>query len=52
MTLNIGAFVSEIGLAVCVRLELALLRLGIASLPIDVMLNCDDLVYAALALNG
>jgi hypothetical protein len=34
-----------------IRAELAMVRLGVASLPIEVLLNCDDLVYAALALH-
>ena len=46
------ASIREAGLALSIKLELALIRIGIASLPVDVLLNCDDIVYAALALHG
>ena len=34
------------------RLHCLVIRFGIASLPADVLLNCDDIVYAALALTS
>ncbi|MFO1171283.1 MAG: hypothetical protein U1E49_09970 [Hyphomicrobiaceae bacterium] len=46
------ANIREAGLELCIKLELALIRIGIASVPIDVLLNCDDVVYAALALHS
>lgn len=52
MTRHTLTHIREASLAYCIKLELVLIRIGIASLPIDVVLNCDDVVYAALALQG
>ena len=34
------------------RLRFLVIRYGIASLPVDVLLNCDDLIYAVLAFKA